>query len=371
MIRKHLSFFVLGMVIASSAQAADVKLNGDFRFRHELVTNDNPGANQAAYQRQRISLRVGSLINVNEVAKAEFRLATGNGVTSAWWTLGKDNAANGTSALGNFGINIDRAYFAYTGVSNLTILGGRVKNMLYMAGGSDMIFDSDFNFDEIGATYALPVGDFNVTITGAEVWLNQSEATDTDTLGTLSAPNTTRDSFLSLLQAGARHKVGDIDYGFAAAAYNVSSNYYFGQEYKLVNLGTDVVFKVSETPLAVFVDYVNNAGAAALSDGEDHSNGIFVGAKYGTTKKAGDWMLAYDYRNVKANAVISTLSDGDSTVSPTSSLDRTAHRMKGAYVIADGMTASLTGIFSKGTTIAATPVETKQNKGQLDLTFAF
>lgn len=357
--KRHLLVLAASTLIASSALAADIKFNGDFRFRHELVTDESPGANDTVFNRERIALRFGSLVSINNVTNFEFRLATGNGVDSSFWTLGNDNL----STLGNYLIAIDRAFFSYTGLPNFTLVGGRVKNVFYTAGGSDMIASADLNFDALGGAYVLPLGDFKVFVNAAQVWLNQNEAANDP------ATATTFDSMLSALQVGARHKIGDIDYGFAGALYSVNNNRLLGKEYKLINAGVDVAMKAGELPVAVFFDFVTNGSAATLADGKEHGTGFLVGAKVGSTKKAGDWMVAYDYRSVKADAVIDSIDSSDNV--NATNVDGQVHRAKAFYVLADGFTASLAGILGKEKTVAVTPVDTNKNKVQIDLAFAF
>lgn len=360
--KKNLAIVVLGLVTAMAAQAAEVKWNGDFRFRHEFV-KDNAANNDTAYNRERVSLRMGSIVQVNDASMVEFRLATGNGLDSAFTTLG-GSGTGGKGAfpatLGNIGINLDRAYFAYTGVSNLTLAAGRVKNGFYFAGGNDMLFSTDLNFDAVGASYKLPVGDFTIMFNGAQVWVNENETSSVD------------DTTMSAVQVAARHKVGDLDYSFGVGYYNVNQDNLassLGGEFKMIDLGLDMYFKVAELPLMVFADYVTNGSAVALADGEKHATGMAFGAKVGAWKKAGDWAVGYDYRNVKANAVLSGVDSPDS-LNSAGTTDGAVHRVKASYTIAEGFTASLAGILGKATTVATTPVEKNKNKFQFDLSFA-
>lgn len=341
--KKNLIVSMIAALAAVSAQAAEVKLSGDFRFRHEMIYNEPQTANQT-YHQERFALRVGSLVKLSDVTAVEFRLSTGN-IPSNFVTMGLNNSS-GAGTLTNYDVLVDRAYFAYTGITGLTVVGGRVKNVFYAAGGSDLIAAADMNFDAIGGAYTLGLGDFNLFANAAYIWVNKVTATPSD-------------ASLLAAQIGARTKMADFDIGLGVANYHVIN---LGA-YNMYDYGIDVGTKFGETPFALFFDYVNNSMASA------NNTGWLAGAKFGALKKVGDYLVSYDYRNVGANAVINSIDSTDSVQDATN--DGTVHRISANYMFADATTIGLFAALGTKDPVAAGAANTNYNKYQINLGFTF
>ncbi|MCP4706826.1 MAG: hypothetical protein GY865_19685, partial [candidate division Zixibacteria bacterium] len=115
-----------------------IKLNGDFRFRHEYTDKEN----SMARHRQRIRARVNITGEVSDQTKIVMGISAGSyEPTSSNQTL--------TDAFSSKGLYLDMAYFEMKlkSVSGLKLVGGKIKNQFYRPGKTELIWDSDLRHE--------------------------------------------------------------------------------------------------------------------------------------------------------------------------------------------------------------------------------
>ena len=368
----------------SSLAFADVevpvlKWKGDVRYRHEWVFQPNPTPTlQSAYQQDRLQFRLGAASAVTPTTDVEFRLASGTGRTTLNQTLGQVAGATSPNNFSNLGVAIDRAFFNWHGVDGLSVLGGRVKNTFYVAGGSDLIWDTDLNFDGLTATYAMTTGDISPFVTGAFYWADKTTAAVIYPAAV--SPNSSDNQLVSL-QVGAKGKMDAMFWGLAASYYDFThmvgrtlidgtnnkgnstsaAGTVYLNDYRLLNFGGEFGTQLAELPVIVMFDYVINTAA------QTEKSGYLAGLKVGKTKKSGDWAVAYDYRQLKKDAVVGAFTDGDTLLGST---DGHSHRVRVAYQANDAATAGVNlYIGQKG--LADGESALNRSKAQVDLMFAF
>lgn len=344
---------------ADGGDAPTIKWKSDVRVRHEFKHQE--GSIPVDYQWTRLMFRLGGLVTLNPTSDIEFRVATGDGRSST-------NHTFGTSSVGfeNILIRLDRAYWNWHGIEGFNAYAGRVKNTYYTAGGSDLIWDTDLNFDGAAVSYGLAIPGLNPYINLGTYWLTQNNTQNK------------HDNLLLAAQIGVKPSFAGIDVGVGAAIYqfthtngqpvygaakgNSSSSSLYTADYHLLNVGAEVGTKLGELPVAVVGDFVTNRAV----DAEDL--GYLVGLKVGKTKKAQDWFIGYDYRVLERDAVIGAFTDGD--MFNDGGTNGRGHRVKLAYMPTDSIILATAGYLG-ATNIATGQTELDRNKVQLDVTFMF
>lgn len=140
----------------------------------------------------RFRLRLGIGVAIADDLRVDVRLATGNNTNpvSTNQTLGTD--FNKTT------FSVDRAYFTYTPLKTLSLQGGRLPNP-FMA-PTELVWDSDLNFDGFAARYRLPLGAVEPFLS---IGAFSVENTTFDFPSTQSSKVSSRDKWLYAAQLGA------------------------------------------------------------------------------------------------------------------------------------------------------------------------
>ena len=130
---------------AAAAWADKVSLQGDLRYRYENIDQETALSDR---NRQRIRARAAVIAKPQDNLEVGFGLATSenNDPISANQTLG-----NGGSRKD---ISLDLAYFNWTALPGLNVVGGKFKNFLYRPGKHSLLWDGDWNPEGLGVTYA-------------------------------------------------------------------------------------------------------------------------------------------------------------------------------------------------------------------------
>ncbi len=345
--------------VFSQTEKKGIELNGDFRFRHEMVRRES--ATPSTYHQQRIRARLGAKAQPNEVTQIELRLSTAPGRTSTNQTLG-------ATGLANFTLTLDRASFTLTAADSVRVVGGRMGNGFYLVGENDLIWDNDLNFDGLllGVSHGLDA--FTILFNVTHYWL----AKNTTTNGA--------DIYLNNLQLGFKHKLSDeMNWGFSAAFHtfngisgqtpisastslgNTFSGGSYANDYRILDLGVEASVVLGPQPLSIFFDYVTNQSVST------NGTGYIAGAKYGKTKETGSYSVSYDYRQLQKDATVGDLCDGDFIGGGTNG---TGHKISLAYMPLDAWTLGLT--YYKGSRgIATGETSVARDKLQFDLAYKF
>ena len=295
--------------------ASKLNISGDLRFRYEYIDDDSKDSTRS---RERIRARIGINPNLNDEWSLGFRLATAEGVDE-----GDPVSTNQTigGAFGKKAIWLDLAYFDYhpQWLKGLDLLGGKINVPFYKVGGNQLIWDSDLTPEGGAITYARPLTDqTSISLSaGGFCVVERSAAEDTQLWGA---------------QGYVRHQINKPTYVLAGASgywygnlqgeralsmewESPTSNFFgnsnagglYTSKYDLFEVFAEAGTSVHDLPVAVFGDYVVNT--EAVNDHED--TGWLVGATVNKARDAGSWQLEYDYREVKADAVVGQFNDSD------------------------------------------------------------
>ena len=270
----------------------DIKLKGDFRYRHEAF--DIEGRDDR--QRQRIRARTELNAKVSDTVSVGFGLATGeDDPTSTNQTLG-----GGASSKN---VRLDLAYAKWaTPVEGLTVQGGKFKNPFHRAGGNGLLWDGDLRPEGAGLTY-------------------KNDLVFANALGLfIDEDSSGEDAFLIGTQIGVNTEIADGKLMTGIGYYNftdtedrdvffdgdpkgnlVNPDGTYQNGFELIEGFAEYAFTIRDSKVTVFADYVQNL------DADDFDTGYAFGVKV----KQSDWNLGWAYQDLEADAVLGILTDSD------------------------------------------------------------
>ena len=308
---------VKSQISADSGSWADaISFKGDFRYRYDRIDQDGSDARN----RQRIRARPALTAIVTDDVRAGFGLATGgDDPVSTNQTLG----AGGSSK----GVVLDLAYFQWSGIENLKILGGKFKNPMYRPGGSSLVWDGDWRPEGLAATYSGG----NLFGSAYASWLEGDSRRGEEIAFALQggyAAELTSDMALTLGAgyyqanlAGREPLFDDSDsFGNSLAADGT-----YLSDFHIVSLMAEAKFALGDWPASVLLDYARNLDADA------YDTGWSIGGTLGKASSPGSWGFSYAYQDLEADAVIGLLTDSDWGGGGT---DRRGHLLTASYAIA-------------------------------------
>ncbi len=283
----------------------NLKIYGDFRYRHETIEAENDS--RADQHRNRIRARIGLDTAVNEEWSLGFRLAGGSDdPVSTNQTLG--------SAFSSKSIWIDLAYADYhpLAVPNLNIIGGKMSNPFVNVGKNQLIWDGDLTPEGLAGKYKYSLSETDeLFASGGGFWVTESSSGN--------------DVSLWGAQGGWKHSFDKTTYALGGISYydygniqdqgplygskffgNSSANNVFVNDYNLVELFAEAGTKIRELPVSLYGNYVTNCAADTGGD-----TGWLVGCTLNKAKDPGSWEFSYDYRDLEKDAVVGTFSDSD------------------------------------------------------------
>lgn len=280
----------------------NMKISGDFRYRHERADDDTATTER---DRHRIRARLIVSSKVNDEVDATIGLASGtnNSATNTNQDL--------TGGFSSKDLWLDLAFIDFhpASIDGFNVIAGKMKNLYYHPGNSDLMFDTDVNPEGIAATYKKALSkDVSLFSTFGGYWV-QERSTSVDTSlwgiqGGLTAKIPGADGVS--VTAGA----GYYDYGniqgqtsLGSSGNNLTGGAY-DSDFDIFQGFGQVAFDVAGQPCAVFADYIVNGGAES-----DEDTGYLFGASIGKCKKPGSWAFAYNYRDLEADCEVSALSD--------------------------------------------------------------
>jgi hypothetical protein len=324
---------------------------GDFRYRYE--TFDIKG--QPDRDRNRIRARAALIANVTPDIELGLGLASGgDDPVSSNQTLGGGGSSKG--------LNLDLAYFDWSGLKGTHIKGGKFENHMVDSGRNALLWDSDWRPEGAGITWANDIFFAN----GLGTWIESDSKNG--------------QSFAYAIQAGVNMDIGDDVTLVAGVGYYVfdtkgfKSFYdddFFGNsfdpitetylyDYEEVELFGGMKFDMLGRPLLVFGTYVQNQAV------DENNTGYSFGFKYGKTSRLHDWDIGYMYKHLEADAALGLLSDSDFGGGGT---DAKGHVFKGSYGLAKGLAAKFTYFINDADISTDNPISF--NRMQLDLSFKY
>ncbi|NLW85090.1 MAG: hypothetical protein GXY41_11915 [Phycisphaerae bacterium] len=293
---------------------SNMKLSGDFRYRHEWTDDASKVADR---NRHRIQARIALNGTVNEELAYGFRLASGNSEAPL---RDEGSPISHNQDLGNAfsskNIWLDLAYFDYhpKAIAGLNVYGGKMNNPYHRVGNSDLMFDTDVTPEGIAAVYNTSLSE-TVNVFGAAGGYyvrERSEDADTSLWG-IQGGATLKfdDAKKSHLTAGA----GYYNYGNAKGRAglgtdntqfygNRSTGGVFDSDFDLVQGFAEIGVPLGDLPLRLFADYICNTRAVSNQD-----TAYLIGASLGRTSTPGTWALSYNFRDVEADALLGVLAE--------------------------------------------------------------
>lgn len=314
----------LGVVVGKTDRAvagddwtSKVEVNGDLRYRHEMIDDD---AKDDTRTRHRVRARIGIDAKLDDELSLGFRLASGS----------DDPVSTNQTLDGSFtskNIVLDRAFFAWAPVeTGLKITGGKMGNPFYKPAKGALIWDGDLNPEGMAATWKNKNGETSFWATAAGFFVDERSGD--------------KNAALFGGQAGLKYDMDASSFTVGASYYTYSElqgalydDDFFGNtadgdmfmyDYDLLEAFAEFSFEAGEMPIKLYGDYVSN------SDPDENNTGFLFGFELNKAKKPGSWKLAYDYREIEADAVMAAYSDSDFGGGGT---DAKGHRFAGAYQV--------------------------------------
>lgn len=314
--------------------AENVKLSGDFRYRHENV--DDEGAS-VARARHRIRARIGIDAKVDDELDLHFRIASGSS---------EPYTANQTldEGFSSKDIWLDRAYVDWhpESVEGLSVFGGKMKNPFYKVGGNQLVWDGDLNPEGIAAHYRFPLDSVNtVHIVGGGFWAEESASGIDQALYGGQA-------YLKHDLADKEHLLGGISYydyadtkghatlfdSTASFGNTVDSAGRYDSDFDIVEFFGEYGFQAGVLPAALYGSVVQNASPSSSEE-----LGWLIGGRLNKAKDPRSWEFNYNYRHVEADAVIGVFTDSDFNGGGT---DGEGHKFNFKYQLTKNLQAALT-----------------------------
>ncbi len=334
--------------------AERIQVNGDFRYRYENIDDAD---NDKDRNRSRMRARIEAQAQVNEDWKVGFGLASGS-----------DDPVSSNQTFGNGGsskgINLDLAYFDWSGLANTHVLGGKFKTPFYKPGGHALLWDDDYRPEGLAANYAN--GAFFAN--GAFLYLESD-----DKAGKQNAESIwgTQVGLHTALSDSTRLIVGlgyyDIPVAGAKPFYSSSSfgntlvadgpDMVYQHNYEELEAFAELTFTLAGLPASLFADWVQN------QDASNNDTGWAAGGTLGKAKNPGSWELGYAYQDLEADAVFALITDSDFGDGGT---NNKGHLLKGAYALDNNVSLALTYFINeKG------DLETDYDRLQMDIKFKY
>jgi hypothetical protein len=147
----------------------NIKIEGDFRYRHEMIDKEGKDIRH----RHRLRARLSVFAKANDMIDIGIRMATGsNDPVSTNQTL--DNAFSTKD------FRLDMAYFNlyHEKVPDFRTTAGKFKNPFFKPGKSELIWDSDWNPEGGAATFHHDLNNVAVTLIGAGLWIEEHSSSD-------------------------------------------------------------------------------------------------------------------------------------------------------------------------------------------------
>lgn len=344
----------------------EMKWSSDLRLRAEYFDYE-ASLNKPDRLRYRYRLRLGFTTAFNEWATIGLRLTSGDSL---------DDPLSTNTTMGDYFRNdlvgIDLAYVTLTppALEWLTVTGGKMNNPIWQTKlSSPMVYDGDITPEGVAEQIRLTLDDENryTLLANFGQWVFRETSGSSDT-----------DGYLYEFQAGLQGKLGGENAKAAPVQATVMGGFYLTQnaqaipsgpldagffnfgnsrtaggqyldDFEVVSARGEVKWKVSDNPflgtpcrLTLSSEYINNLANGFDATGQ--TEGYTGQIAFGSDKKQGEWRVAYQYKNIEANATWDLLTDSDWGTGGT---DRRGHVVKGSYNLYDWWQLGLTAFISE------------------------
>ena len=277
----------------AASWADNIKLKGDFRYRHESFDIED----RTDRHRQRIRARAEMKATITDTVSVGFGLASGGSdPISTNQTL--DDGASSK------GVVIDLAYVNWKApIEGLSVVAGKFKNLFHRAGGNGLIWDGDLRPEGVGAQYE----NGNLFANAMGLWIDESSSgEDALMLGGQFGINSAVGDGKLLSGVGYYHYTDAEDRPTFFEADEPQGNLTnpdgtYLSDFHLLEGFLEYQFAVDSNKVTVFADYVKNVAA------DDFDTAWALGAKL----KRDDWSFGWTYQDVEADSVLGTFADSD------------------------------------------------------------
>lgn len=289
----------------------NVKITGDFRYRHEIIDVEDKDVRN----RERIRARLYLEGKINDQARAVVGISSGS----------SDPVSNNQTLTGAFSsksLLVDLAYFEIKpeAIKGLKVLGGKMKNPFFKPAKSELIWDSDIRQEGAKAHFMHRADNLSINALGSGLWIEERKDNVNSYLagGQLYGTYHLDDKAGNVTIGGSYFKYGNIE-GFGlfhdeddsfgnSFVYDTTdgdSTKVYANEYELLQLFGAFTYKFDEIPVTVLGDFVTNTAADSLN------TGWLAGLRIGKIKELASLEFRYIYRNVEKDAVVGIFADSD------------------------------------------------------------
>ena len=335
MLRSTFVMFLM-LIVAGGAVAGDwaetVKVNGDFRYRHENIDEDG----MEVRNRHRVRVRIGLSADVEENLSVDVRVLTGSDNP-----IGTNQTLDG--AFTTKPIGLDRASFAWKHPdSGMKVQGGKMGMPFFRPAKSELIWDSDLSPEGLAAAWGAGSDATKLFVRAAGLWIDERAAdTNASLMGAQAGLTHTADA-VKLTVGGAVFKYDELDGPIYRDGDLEIDDDFFGNTnaagdfltgFELLEAFIELGFQAGDMPVTVYADFVTNTEA------DDLEQGYIFGAKFNKAKEPGSWAAGYNYRELQADAVMGALTNSDFLGGGT---DGKGHMVNFAYQASDAAQFALT-----------------------------
>lgn len=305
--------------MAAVSWAERISWSGDFRYRYENIEQ------QGRDDRNRNRIRARAALD----ARVSDTVHVGLGVAS-----GSEDPVSTNQTLGGGGshkpISIDLAYFDWSGLANTTISGGKYRNPLEDAGGSQLIWDSDWRPEGLAVTTGL--GSFFAHGLGTWIESDSARAQQEFAYGVQAGVRLSPARDIQLMAGAGYYEIeadgkssffGDGD--FFGNSFDAATGTYL-YDYRDVQVFAELTAEIAGLPLQMFADWVTNV------DVDEEDTGYTFGFQVGDARQRGDWEFRYAWKRIEADAVLGLLTESDFGAGGT---DAKGSVFRGAYAFDD------------------------------------
>lgn len=314
-----IALFALSTLSAAAAEKKPwterIHISGDFRYRHEAISDekatDMGDVRVPDRVRHRFRLRLAAKAEVNAMADAVVRLATGEG---------DPNSTNQTltHAFSGKGILVDRAYLDLHPRSWIAARAGK-QGVPFE--GTDLVWDSDVNLEGISLLpkFANEQGEIGLRLGG--FWAQENTpGGGQGMLGGQVVGKKKSDSWSGVLAVAYYNWLhlqnapllfsATKSYGNNTLSADGAKLYL--SDFDLLNATAAFTLKGARVHATLSGDVVlNTAAETNPATDEKDDLGWRAGVDVNLPKCPLDWTLGYSYRVLEADATIGVLTDSD------------------------------------------------------------
>lgn len=256
----------LSLGISLSAYAEDsakwydkIKVNGDFRFRHEYVSKKKKIDN-ANIHRERLRARLQVTGQVNEDVTAKIRIASSDGASAI------SNNTTMTDNASKKAIYIDLANIDWAVTETLHTVAGKQENPLRAVNKSELIYDSDYTPEGLSASWSGPLFIRGAGFVIQERAPDASGASEPDSwlLAGVAGMKMDLGEGLSLTAGGGYHDFTSLKKNAAVGAGSLGNSMTgarYVHDYQVGEVFVEGQMKWEGTVVSLFADAIQNFGA--------------------------------------------------------------------------------------------------------------